>query len=364
MNEPIPSYPGKVFTILDNDSRIRNPRNIKQFARYQPGETLPPGRSVGDHKIIRQHTQVHVTDVRTDDRDNLYVFAEPVDAASLEPSGWTRASNLLGQFVNELLGYAPAEWDLLPQGTAYTVVDGNSIVRTGPPSYRPVKDANNKNETLAPGTYVVVTARSQDTNPKGTRVRVSRGEVQDGEVRAVEPLGWTAASNLVEGWSKVFTTDAWRSETGPNGCWRRGKFIGAKILVEVGGAGGQMRQITLDSLPAFWKLQKAAQRSNLTVTITSGFRTFAKQKALRARFDAGIGPIAARPGTSNHQHGQAIDLLTGGFGTNMYKWLTRNAPKHGFIRTVSREPWHWEYRPDEAATLAAEGKFKRASVNP
>ena len=29
----------------------------------------------------------------------------------------------------------------------------------------------------------------------------------------------------------------------------------------------------------------------------------------------------------------------------VYEWLKANAPKHGFVRTVSDESWQWEFRP-------------------
>lgn len=65
----------------------------------------------------------------------------------------------------------------------------------------------------------------------------------------------------------------------------------------------------------------------------------------------------APPGSSNHGSGVALDFNTGtrdrstGFSQlneTVYKWLARNAHKYGFIRAVSSEEWHWEYRPTEA----------------
>ena len=55
------------------------------------------------------------------------------------------------------------------------------------------------------------------------------------------------------------------------------------------------------------------------------------------------GNLAAKPGTSNHGVGLALDLNSSGSG--VYSWLKNNAHAHGFIRTVSSETWHWEYRP-------------------
>lgn len=357
MKEPIPSYEGKVFMIEDNVSLIRNPNNLGQTSRYKAGDTIPPGKKVGGKKLIPLMTKIKVTGVRTHGNRNVYVFAEPATPNPLIPSGWTRCTNLAGKFMNELIDFVPAKWDLEPQGNNYTVTDNNALIRNGSPTYK------SQGTKIPAGAYVVVTARSQDTDPVGSRVRVSRGEITDGKIKAVEPIGWTAASNLARGCSPIFTTDAWVSETGPNACWRRGKFIGAKVLVNIVGTGGQMQQITLESLPAYFKLKNGAAKKNLNLSITSGFRTFAKQKRLRDLFEQGKGNLAARPGRSNHQHGQALDLNTGGFdGSPIYDWLKKNGPKHGFIRTVNKEHWHWEFRPDDAARLAAEGKFKLAKV--
>lgn len=66
-------------------------------------------------------------------------------------------------------------------------------------------------------------------------------------------------------------------------------------------------------------------------------------------------PQVAQPGKSNHGNGIALDLNTGGYpsypgtpfleGGKIMKWLTENAHRFGFIRTVKSEAWHWEYYP-------------------
>lgn len=68
----------------------------------------------------------------------------------------------------------------------------------------------------------------------------------------------------------------------------------------------------------------------------------------------------APPGSSNHGSGIACDFNTGsgspssrglkpnGTGAN-YKWLTYNSFKYGFVRGVSSEEWHFEYKPAKAA---------------
>ena len=353
----IPSYRSKTYTILDNLALVRKADDIHSIARYEPGDQLPPGKEVGDRKVIPMFTEVRVTDVQTDAGRNAYVEAEPVDPDSTAPAGWTRATNLDGNFLNELVGFVPSEWDLPPQGNNFTVTDSRSLVRDGSPTYR------SQGTTIPVGTYVLATEKSEDTDPIGKFVSVSRGEIVGGAIRPIEPLGWTASSNLTDGCSTVFATRAWLSTTGPNACWRRGRFIGAKILVNIVGTGGQMEQLTLDSMAAYLDLKAAAAEDGIELGVVSGFRTFEQQKKLRDRYLRGTGNLAARPGYSNHQHGQAFDLNIGGFdGNPVYDWLRRNGPRLGFIRTVNREHWHWEYRPTDAARLAAEGKFKLSTV--
>ena len=90
---------------------------------------------------------------------------------------------------------------------------------------------------------------------------------------------------------------------------------------------------------------------------------YQRQAQLYAAYQQGHGNLAAKPGNSNHQHGQAFDLNTHGFdGDPIYDWLAKNGPKFGFVRTVNKEHWHWEYRPADAATLAAQGGFKLSNV--
>ena len=43
-------------------------------------------------------------------------------------------------------------------------------------------------------------------------------------------------------------------------------------------------------------------------SVTSGFRTYAQQAALYAAYKNGTGNLAAPPGSSNHEGGQAVDV--------------------------------------------------------
>ncbi len=276
----------------------------------------------------------------------LHILAFPNPDAL---SGWTKATNLDGKFVNELISYSPDEWELRPLGNNYTVTDGNAFIRGDAPDFKPT------GSSIPKGTYVIVTERN------GKYAKVSEAVIANDQVSAGKEIGWTASSNLTDGCSKFFLTSAWTDTKGPNACWEHGKFLGAKVLVNIVGVGTVIKQITLDSVENYFKLKEAAAAKNLNLEVTSGFRTFAKQAQLFDLSHHG-GNTAAPAGASNHQHGQAFDLNTQDMGSSLYKWMTKNAPKFGFIRTVNGEPWHWEFRPDQAMQLASKGNFKISSV--
>ena len=95
---------------------------------------------------------------------------------------------------------------------------------------------------------------------------------------------------------------------------------------------------------AYMKMAKAAQKDGVQIRIVSGFRTMAEQKYLYHCYTScscnGCN-LAAKPGYSNHQSGHALDLNTSAPG--VYHWLSNHAAHFGFKRTVSSEPWHWEW---------------------
>jgi D-alanyl-D-alanine carboxypeptidase-like protein len=346
------SYVNKVFVVESSKALLRNDQ-LKEL-KYKAGEELPPGKHVGDVKTIPQRTEVKVTDVKTDSGRHTFVFA--VDAGSGQVFGWTSAMNLEGGFKNETTGLAPAKWDLEPLGSNMTCVDANALIREGAP------DFVSKGTSIPVRSFVAVT----ETSPDGQFVRVSKMTIAQGQMQVGEEIGWTKRANLKDGCSDLYFSNDWTDRKGPNACWRKGEYLGPKLLVNIVGFGAEMEQITLDTVDAYLKLKDAAEEDNIQISINSAFRTFQRQAELRRLFDAGQGNLAAQPGHSNHQHGQAFDLNTRhnvfDGSDKIYEWMKKNGPKHGFVRTVSKESWHWEYRPADAEALAAAGKFKLGGV--
>ncbi|MFN0120900.1 MAG: D-alanyl-D-alanine carboxypeptidase family protein [Blastocatellia bacterium] len=347
------TYPGRTYIIENNEARIRRDDDMTVSATWSSQERLPPGRRVGDFKVIPKRTEVLVTETKADAARTVFVRVKPARPSMIIPSGWTKASNLAGGFLNELVGLSPDSWVAEPGNINFTVTHPQARLRGGPPDFSP------QGPLISQGQFAVVTQWSADRR----FAFIWRGVLSNGRVQAKTEIGWTSASNLTPGWSNAFVLPEWLSEQGPYACWEGGNYIGPKILVNIVGFGSQLEQLTLDAVDPWQQLLDAAMRKNIRLSIESGFRTWAAQAQLFEAFQNGQGNLAARPGSSNHQNGRALDMnTTRGDGDPIYEFLKANAPKLGFIRTVNGEPWHWEYRPEEAAALVREGRFALASV--
>ncbi len=120
---------------------------------------------------------------------------------------------------------------------------------------------------------------------------------------------------------------------------------------------------------------KDAKKDGINLELNSGYRSKETQTRLyekkvksytdigysRSAAEAKAATITARPDTSEHQTGLALDILSDEYrsmaahfaGTKAYSWLSKNAYKYGFIMRypedklditgVIFEPWHWRY---------------------
>lgn len=109
--------------------------------------------------------------------------------------------------------------------------------------------------------------------------------------------------------------------------------------------------IEIRTAVAFHQMQQQARTRGVPLTVNSGFRTMAQQKEAYYDYCFEGGPLAARPGNSNHQLGYAVDINVKPKG--VYSWLNRNAARHGFLRAVRSERWHWERLPENDLPLLA-----------
>lgn len=126
---------------------------------------------------------------------------------------------------------------------------------------------------------------------------------------------------------------------------------------------------------AFIAMANAARNEGITLVLTSGYRTYEEQKKIYDDTVAQKGEqyaldYAAKPGTSEHETGLALDIFTYGgvmetfHTTATYAWLHANAYKYGFIERYEEgkkyltgydpESWHYRYVGVDTATKVKE----------
>ena len=128
-------------------------------------------------------------------------------------------------------------------------------------------------------------------------------------------------------------------------------------------------KIRKEALNALIEMQKAAEQEKCNLQVISAFRSYNTQQNVFMHWVKEFGiteaqRISARPGTSQHQLGTAIDfnLLDESFENYPEgKWLADNAYKYGFILSFPKgmehftgyryEPWHYRYLGKEASLL-------------
>jgi hypothetical protein len=221
-------------------------------------------------------------------------------------------------------------------------------------------DASGKIRTIPIGMSVKV--KSISVQPSGGKLVSIFAETVNATDGAA--IGWTSVGNFVGGFFSEtigeISPPPGANRFGPNAAWENGQFLGQITLVKVVGTGYEIKYIAKSTVEAFLALAAAARSDGRMVRVNSGFRSFPEQSQLFDGFKRGLPGFnpANRPGNSNHQNGIAFDLDTRpGDGNPDYEWLTKNATRFGFLRTVSREFWHWEFQPTKAAKARAKGVF-------
>ncbi|PJI08693.1 MULTISPECIES: M15 family metallopeptidase [Clostridium] len=128
-------------------------------------------------------------------------------------------------------------------------------------------------------------------------------------------------------------------------------------------AAPNVRQMEGEAATALENMFNAASKDGFTLLAVSGYRDYNYQQKLyteKVKRDgkAEADKYVAEPGTSEHQTGLAMDLLSteytslddGFVNTKSYKWLQQNCGKYGFIIRYPKdkenitkynfEPWH------------------------
>ncbi|NLY86999.1 MAG: DUF5011 domain-containing protein [Clostridiales bacterium] len=127
--------------------------------------------------------------------------------------------------------------------------------------------------------------------------------------------------------------------------------------------------LTDKAAKAWNKMDNAAQKDGIDISIVSGYRSYSTQKSLYNYYIAKDGKekadsYSARPGHSEHQTGLAVDInsVEDHFeDTAEGKWLNDNAYKYGWILRYVKgkteitgyifESWHYRYVGKELAEI-------------
>ncbi|WP_326542402.1 M15 family metallopeptidase [Pseudorhodoferax sp.] len=226
-------------------------------------------------------------------------------------------------------------------------------------------DAAGRIRTIAQGTVVrIVEVKVAEAGSRSSIV-FGRAASADG----AQLLGWSSTRNLRGKFMNetigVVRPEPGAGRFGPNAAWARGEYLRQVDLVAIVDAKLEIERLALDTIAPYAAMVAAASADGIGITLNSGFRSYPEQKYLHDGFVRGLPGFntAAKPGFSNHQNGIAFDIaVAGGDGNPTYEWLKRNAPAFGFVRTVNKEPWHWEFDEPKAQAALAAGTFKTPGV--
>lgn len=105
-------------------------------------------------------------------------------------------------------------------------------------------------------------------------------------------------------------------------------------------------------------VKKIVEESGGKVTVSSGRRTNAEQRALYQKYLSGNGNLAAKPGHSAHESGYAVDF---GGDLNLAAQL---AEKYGLRNSVPGEPWHFTLGNGDESTQYDLGPATENGANP
>jgi D-alanyl-D-alanine carboxypeptidase len=129
------------------------------------------------------------------------------------------------------------------------------------------------------------------------------------------------------------------------------------------------QQIHQKVLPYLEDMAEDADGEGIKLYITSAYRSFGTQAALKSGYTVTYGAgtanqFSADQGYSEHQLGTTADFTTVGINggldgfdkTPAYQWLLDNAHRYGFVLSYPEnnsyyefEPWHWRFVGSELA---------------
>ncbi len=128
---------------------------------------------------------------------------------------------------------------------------------------------------------------------------------------------------------------------------------GMLVNIDTPDGGKSKAMLNTQAAADFNRMVAAAKQDGVNITVSQGYRKLGSpdegcgggftQWCAWKKYKAGTGNLAAKPGTSNHGWGSAIDVENCRRGSKVHTWLKNNSTKFGFYPLAS-ESWHWDHK--------------------
>lgn len=143
----------------------------------------------------------------------------------------------------------------------------------------------------------------------------------------------------------------------------------------------ESRFMRAEAAEHFNSMVESAKKSGVEIVMTTAYRSYGFQSVLYNNYVAKYGQaeadkFSAKPGSSEHQTGLAVDVSASSVGyaltddfdqTSEWKWLIENMVDYGFILRYPKgktditgymyEPWHFRYVGTEVAKIITDEKL-------
>jgi LAS superfamily LD-carboxypeptidase LdcB len=142
------------------------------------------------------------------------------------------------------------------------------------------------------------------------------------------------------------------------------KCVGIIELVPI--TGNSKRGLRPEAAASFEEMVKAAATAEVSIAAGANRHTFRSyQDQLDLYNDPKFKNVkVARPGTSNHQIGLAVDIVGAkNSDGDIYKWLKANAKKYHFVQKVASENWHWVYTGQVSAPKVIKSQSQNSQIS-
>lgn len=227
------------------------------------------------------------------------------------------------------------------------------------------KDTQSSDSTLG-SSEVSQVVSSEESMPSQTESKVSSSESSSSVISTSSAVSSQNKPNkkLDENFSNLLLVN------GKNPLPDNFDYSGNLMLIEDKYLCGWRNQLNKDVMPYVTAMIEAAWKDGVDLYILSPYRSYDSQVTLfknetqkwinkgmkKEEAENKASTIVARPGTSEHHTGLAIDFNSVNESyenTAEYKWLDKNAQNYGFILRyteekqpitgVIHEAWHWRF---------------------